>query len=77
MTKSGGAVHAFRLPRKSTTKATDHELQKYDIFTRYGHRAISLSLNFGRAIVWCEHSIRLDPRAAASVPTSSAPIRRE
>jgi hypothetical protein len=21
---------------KSTTKATDHELQKYDIFTRYG-----------------------------------------
>jgi hypothetical protein len=22
---------------KSTTKATDHELQKYDIFTRYGH----------------------------------------
>jgi hypothetical protein len=35
MTHVGGAVHAFRLPRNSTTKATDHELQKYDIFTRY------------------------------------------
>lgn len=23
--------------RNSTTKATDHELQKYDNFTRYGH----------------------------------------
>src|SRR5258708_7590967 len=23
--------------RKSTTKATDHELQKYDNFTRYAH----------------------------------------
>ena len=23
----------------STTKATDHELQEYDIFTRYGHTA--------------------------------------
>lgn len=33
----GGTVHAFRLRRSSTTKATDHELQKYDIFTRYGH----------------------------------------
>jgi hypothetical protein len=32
----GGAVHAFRLLRNSTTKATDHELQKYDNFTRYG-----------------------------------------
>jgi hypothetical protein len=30
------SVHAFRLLRTSTTKATDHELQKYDIFTRYG-----------------------------------------
>jgi hypothetical protein len=26
---------------KSTTKATDHELQKYDIFTRYGQPARS------------------------------------
>ena len=32
----GGTVHAFRLRCNSTTKATDHELQKYDIFTRYG-----------------------------------------
>jgi hypothetical protein len=39
MTKAGGAVHAFRLLRNSTTKATDHELQKYDIFTRYGQGA--------------------------------------
>jgi hypothetical protein len=37
MTKSGGAVRAFRLLRNSTTKATDHALQKYDIFTRYEH----------------------------------------
>jgi hypothetical protein len=37
MTKSSGAVHAFRLLHNSTTKATDHELQKYDNFTRYGH----------------------------------------
>jgi hypothetical protein len=36
MTKAGGAVHAFRLLRNSTTKATDHELQKHDNFTRYG-----------------------------------------
>src|SRR6202041_3366377 len=34
----GGAVHAFRILRNSTTKATDHELQKYDNFTRYGHQ---------------------------------------
>jgi len=39
MTKPGGAVHAFRHLRNSTTKATDHELQKYDNFTRYGQRA--------------------------------------
>ena len=32
----GATVHAFRLRCSSTTKATDHELQKYDIFTRYG-----------------------------------------
>ena len=37
--QTGGAVHAFRLLRNSTTKATDHELQKYDNFTRYGHGA--------------------------------------
>ncbi|WP_210263044.1 hypothetical protein, partial [Bradyrhizobium brasilense] len=35
--QSGKAVPAFRLPCKSETKATDHELQKHDIFTRYGH----------------------------------------
>jgi hypothetical protein len=35
MTKSGRAVLAFRLLRNSTTKATDHALQKYDNFTRY------------------------------------------
>ncbi|WP_229193602.1 hypothetical protein, partial [Bradyrhizobium brasilense] len=34
--QSGKAVPAFRLPCKSETKATDHELQKHDIFTRYG-----------------------------------------
>ena len=38
MTNRRKAVHAFRLLRNSTTKATDHELQKYDIFTRYGQR---------------------------------------
>src|ERR1700710_292588 len=37
MNQSGRAVHAFRLLRNSITKATDHELQKYDNFTRYGH----------------------------------------
>ncbi|WP_247493631.1 hypothetical protein, partial [Bradyrhizobium sp. 142] len=37
----GGTVHAFRLRSTSTTKATDHELQKYDIFTRYGHGGTS------------------------------------
>jgi hypothetical protein len=40
MTKSGGAVHAFRLLRNSTTKATDHALQKYDNFTRYGQARV-------------------------------------
>src|SRR5437016_746524 len=39
MTKLAETVHAFRLRRSSTTKATDHELQEYDNFTRYGqHR---------------------------------------
>ncbi|MEH2610411.1 hypothetical protein V1293_002700 [Bradyrhizobium sp. AZCC 1693] len=37
MTNPEETVHAFRLLRNSTTKATDHELQKYDNFTRYGH----------------------------------------
>jgi 3-hydroxyisobutyrate dehydrogenase-like beta-hydroxyacid dehydrogenase len=41
MTHVGGAVHAFRLLRNSTTKATDHELQKYDIFTRHGHNMLA------------------------------------
>jgi len=36
MTKLAETVHAFRLRRSSTTKATDHELQEYDNFTRYG-----------------------------------------
>jgi hypothetical protein len=26
----------------TTKKATDHELQKHDIFTRYGHRTIAI-----------------------------------
>ncbi|MHC2256871.1 hypothetical protein ACVILK_006563 [Bradyrhizobium embrapense] len=30
-------------PAKSQTKATDHELQKHDIFTRYGQGARSTS----------------------------------
>jgi hypothetical protein len=37
MNQVDGTVHAFRLLRTSTTKATDHALQKYDNFTRYGH----------------------------------------
>jgi hypothetical protein len=37
MTHVGGTVHAFRLLLSSQPKATDHELQKHDIFTRYGH----------------------------------------
>ena len=36
MTNPGGTVHAFRLFRNSIKKATDHELQKHDIYTRYG-----------------------------------------
>jgi len=39
MTKLAETVLAFRLRRSSTTKATDHELQEYDNFTRYGHEA--------------------------------------
>ena len=34
--RTGGTVHAFRTRRTSATKATDHELQKHDKFTRYG-----------------------------------------
>src|SRR5882757_9397344 len=34
--QTGGTVHAFRTRRTSATKATDHELQKHDKFTRYG-----------------------------------------
>jgi hypothetical protein len=37
MTNPAETVHAFRLLRRCKPKATDHELQKYDIFTRYGH----------------------------------------
>jgi hypothetical protein len=37
MTNPGGTPSTpSRLLRNSTTKATDHELQKYDNFTRYG-----------------------------------------
>ena len=36
--QTGATVHAFRARRTSTTKATDHELQKHDNFTRYGQR---------------------------------------
>ncbi|MCA6107948.1 hypothetical protein J6497_11910 [Bradyrhizobium sp. CNPSo 4026] len=40
MKPAGVAVHGFRLRlRNSTTKATDHELQKHDNFTRYGQPA--------------------------------------
>ncbi|MEH2608437.1 hypothetical protein V1293_000726 [Bradyrhizobium sp. AZCC 1693] len=45
MTNPEETVHAFRLLRNSTTKATDHELQKYDNFTRYGHWLIEMSLS--------------------------------
>ena len=43
---------------KSTTKATDHELQKYDIFTRYGHdrlvtRSASDRLVNGSSVFCC------------------------
>jgi hypothetical protein len=34
---------------KSTTKATDHELQKYDIFTRYGQAPIKGITDCARA----------------------------
>ena len=46
----GGAVHAFRLLRNSTTKATDHELQKYDNFTRYGQAAVEEALTQGASV---------------------------
>ncbi|MEH2608694.1 DUF1993 family protein [Bradyrhizobium sp. AZCC 1693] len=51
MTNPEETVHAFRLLRNSTTKATDHELQKYDNFTRYGHRhaVVAGALLAGRA----------------------------
>ena len=40
MTNPGGTPSTpSRLLRNSTTKATDHELQKYDNFTRYGQAA--------------------------------------
>src|SRR5262249_34194054 len=38
MTLAASAVHAFRPRRCHPTKATDHELQKYGNFTRYGHQ---------------------------------------
>ncbi|WP_298259204.1 hypothetical protein, partial [Bradyrhizobium sp.] len=46
--QAGGTVHAFRLLRNSTTKATDHELQKYDIFTRYGQAPAAKGRPFTR-----------------------------
>jgi hypothetical protein len=36
-------------PPNLTTKATDHELQKYDIFTRYGQTGASM-LPFSRSM---------------------------
>ena len=33
----------------STTKATDHELQEYDIFTRYGQAGTEIGVIPGRA----------------------------
>ena len=45
------SVHAFRLLRTSTTKATDHELQKYDIFTRYRQPRRSVAMRMsGKAM---------------------------
>ena len=38
----------------STTKATDHALQKYDNFTRYGQPAVSGSA-FGSSVMYCRH----------------------
>jgi hypothetical protein len=46
MTNRGGTVHAFRHRCNPTTKATDHELQKYDIFTRYGHAMAAKAARF-------------------------------
>ena len=54
MTKLGRTVHAFRLLQNSTTKATVHELQKYDIFTRYGHSKPTFRHSRGRPLLGVE-----------------------
>jgi hypothetical protein len=41
MTTSAEPSTPSGLLRNSTTKATDHELQKYDNFTRYEHRVLA------------------------------------
>src|ERR1700722_8034978 len=77
----GGAVHAFRILRNSTTKATDHELQKYDNFTRYGQPAnfpanearpgAAVTLTCGW-IMW-----RLPPTRSSQGITSGCPDRHQ
>src|ERR1700747_870726 len=70
MTNPGGTPSTpSRLLRNSTTKATDHELQKYDNFTRYGHsrqqaeRTMTTSIlkvaRKGRIDAWHGRQIRL------------------
>ncbi len=50
MTIPAEPSQAFRLLRNSTTKATDHELQKYDIFTRYGQNANAFRLRHSQSL---------------------------
>jgi hypothetical protein len=42
MTKSAEPSTPSGFRRNSTTKATDHELPKYDIFTRYGQGGVEM-----------------------------------
>jgi hypothetical protein len=60
MTKSAEPSTPSGFRRNSTTKATDHELPKYDIFTRYGHRA---SLRFACT----RHALPLFPAVIFSI----------
>src|ERR1700747_3024480 len=69
MTNPGGTPSTpSRLLRNSTTKATDHELQKYDNFTRYGHRRTLSEMVFKGDVVTVE---KTPERAAAG---SNSPL---
>jgi hypothetical protein len=66
------SVHAFRLLRTSTTKATDHELQKYDIFTRYGQSRVYLHVQRIPARPQRQRSRRLSNRLISRPPARTA-----